>query len=48
MKKDEIFITIFLFIAFLTIPLYKISKYGLSGYYQKKIERNQKIMSLFT
>jgi hypothetical protein len=47
MKKDNIFITIFLFIA-LFLPLYQISKYGLSGYYQKKIERNQKIMSLFT
>jgi hypothetical protein len=51
MKKDEIFITIFLFTAFL-IPLYQISKYGLSGYYQKKTERRQQrgqqMMSLFT
>jgi hypothetical protein len=51
MKKDDIFITIFLFTAFL-IPLYQIYKYGLSGYYKKKYERRQKrgqqIINLFS
>jgi len=51
MKELNIFLYITVFIV-LVIPLYQISKYGLSGYYKKKYERrqkrNQQIINLFS
>ena len=41
MKEYNIFLYIIAFIV-LVLPLYQISKYGLSGYYEKKVERRQK------
>lgn len=36
------FYTIVLLFIILFIPLYQIYKYGLSGYYNRKIERRQR------
>jgi len=51
MKEYNIFLYIIAFIV-LVLPLYQISKYGLSGYYQKKTERrqqrNQQVINLFS
>ena len=51
MKEYNLFLYIIVFIA-LVLPLYQVYKYGLSGYYQKKIERrqrrNQQITNLFS
>ena len=51
MKEVNLFLYIIIFIA-LVLPLYQVYKYGLSGYYQKKIERrqrrNQQITNLFS
>jgi hypothetical protein len=51
MKEFNLYLYIIVFIV-LVLPLYQISKYGLSGYYQKKIERRQQrgqqIINLFS
>jgi lipoprotein signal peptidase len=51
MKEFNLYLYIMVFIV-LVLPLYQISKYGISGYYQKKFERKQKraqqVINLFS
>jgi hypothetical protein len=51
MKDLNLYLYIIVFIA-LVLPLSQIYKYGLSGYYEKKIERKQQrgqqMINLFT